>query len=293
MAKIKNNQSYNNGPIKRVSPLKPGLRGAKNWTASKVRAASHSKKSFLQFCMGVLAVFLAITIVALWLGGFWPQIIQNSKIYKQNRLMDLGFVVERVDVMGEGRLNEQDVLRAVNIRPGDYFFGVDLKQAQRRTESLPWVERAVVRRLWPNRIVVQLVEAQPYALWQKEGKLALINDVGDVISPVFDASSVPQGLIHVVGEGAHREVAGLEDSLKEWPDIQRRVRSAIYVSERRWDLILEGDVKVKLPSQKVDTALSNLSSLQSETQILDRKVSAIDLRLSDRISIHPLESEQA
>lgn len=293
MAKVKKNQSYNSGPVSRVSPLKPGLRGAKNWTASKVRAAGHSKKSFLQFCAGVVGVFLAITIVALWLGGFWPQIIQNSKIFKQNRLMDIGFVVERVDVMGEGRLNEQDVLRAVNIRPGDYFFGVDLKEAQTRTESLPWVDRAVVRRLWPNRIVVQLVEAQPYALWQKEGQLALVNETGDIIAPVTEASALPNGLLHVVGEGAEREAATLEASLSAWPDIRQRIHSAVYVSQQRWDLVLEGNVKVKLPREGVDLALSNLSNLQRQTQILDRTVSAIDLRLKDRISVRPAEPEQA
>lgn len=293
MAKIKKNQSYNNGSVQRVSPLKPGLRGAKNWTASKVRAAGHSKKSFLQFCSGVFAVFLAITVIALWLGGFWPQIIQNGKIYKQNRLMDMGFVVQRVDVMGEGRLNEQDVLRAVNIRPGDYFFGVDLEQAQTRTESLPWVDRAVVRRLWPNRIVVQLVESKPYALWQKEGQLALVNETGVVIAPVVETASLPSGLLHVVGEGAEREVALLEASLKAWPDIRNKINSAVYVSEKRWDLILDGDVTIKLPKERVDVALASLSNLQAQTQVLDRKISAIDLRISDRISIRPMDPEQA
>ncbi len=293
MAKIKSNPSYKNGPVTRVSPLKPGLRGAKNWTASKVRAAGHSKKSFIQFCLGVLAVFLAITVFALWLGGFWPQIIQNGQIYKQNRLMDMGFVVERVDVMGEGRLNEQDVLRAVNIRPGDYFFGVDLKEAQIRTESLPWVDRAVVRRLWPNRIVVQLVENQPYAIWQKEGQLALVDYAGEVIAPVLSGTVLPRDLLHVVGKGAETNVASLEAALSEWPDIRPRITSAVYVSEQRWDIILEGKVTVKLPREGLSGALKNLNDLHAHTKLLDRTVSAIDLRLADRISIRPSEPQRA
>lgn len=293
MAQMKRNSSYSKGPLQRVSPLKPGLRKAQVWGAAKVRAAQHSKKSFLRFCGGVLAVFLAVTALALWMGGFWPQLIENGKLYKQHRLMAMGFVVSRVDVMGEGRLNEQDVLRAINIRPGDYFFGVDLEAAQRRTESLPWVDRAVVRRLWPNRIVVQLVENQPYALWQNEGQFSLVDATGEVIAPVSSETILPEDLLQVVGKGASAEAETLEASLALWPGLRARTTSAVYVSERRWDLIIEGGIKVKLPASDVDVALSNLADLQARSQILDRRVSEIDMRLSDRVSIRPPDPKQS
>ena len=247
----------------------------------------------MQFCGGVLAVLLAVTALALWMGGFWPQLINNGKLYKQHRLMAMGFVVSRVDVMGEGRLNEQDVLRAVNIRPGDYFFGVDLEAAQRRTESLPWVDRAVVRRLWPNRIVVQLVENQPYALWQNEGEFSLVNATGEIIAPVSSETVIPDDLLQVVGKGASIEAEALEKTLALWPALRSRTTSAIYVSETRWDLMIDGDVKVKLPATNVKKALAHLSDLQAKSRILDRTVSEIDLRLPDRITVRPTETKQA
>lgn len=293
MAKVKKASSYKKGGVQRVSSLKPGLRGAQAWTASKVRAAGHSQRSFLQFCGGIFAVCVAITVLALWLGGFWPQIIQNGKNFKQNRLMDMGFVVSRVDVMGEGRLNEQDVLRAVNVRPGDYFFGVDLKEAQRRTESLPWVDRAVIRRLWPDRIVVQLVENQPYAVWQNQGQLALINQEGDIIAAVTQDVSIPSGLLHVVGEGAAENASVLRSQLNAWEGLNNRLTSAVFVSGKRWNIVLDNAVTVKLPAENVRGALAKLAELQKKTQILERAVSEIDLRLKDRISILPIVPEQA
>lgn len=293
MAQMKRNSSYSKGPLQRVSPLKPGLRKAQIWGAAQVRAAQHSKKSFFRFCGGVLAVFIAVTALALWMGGFWPQLIENGKLYKQHRLMDMGFVVSRVDVMGEGRLNEQDVLRAVNIRPGDYFFGVDLVAAQQRTESLPWVDRAVVRRLWPNRIVVQLVENQPYALWQNKGQFSLVNVSGEVIAPVSHDTVIPADILQVVGKGASVEAETLEAALALQPGVRERITSAVYVSEHRWDLMVEGKIKVKLPASNVADALAHLADLQARSQILDRKVSEIDLRLSDRITLRPTDPKQA
>ncbi|HLL11985.1 MAG TPA: cell division protein FtsQ/DivIB [Rubrivivax sp.] len=45
------------------------------------------------------------------------------------------------------------------------FFSVDLQQGQRAFESVPWVRRAVVRRVWPDRLAVSLEEHRAAALW--------------------------------------------------------------------------------------------------------------------------------
>ena len=38
-------------------------------------------------------------------------------------MISMGFVIERVDVMGEGRLHEADVRKALGVYAGDYLFG--------------------------------------------------------------------------------------------------------------------------------------------------------------------------
>jgi cell division protein FtsQ len=57
--------------------------------------------------------------------------------------------------------------------------------------------------------------------------------------------------------------------------------------------MISGGIKVKLPAGDVDKALSELADLQARSQILDRVVSEIDLRLPDRISIRPSDPKQS
>ena len=45
------------------------------------------------------------------------------------------------------------------------FFGVDLDGAQSQVERLPWVERAEVRKKWPNVLEVAITEDPPLARW--------------------------------------------------------------------------------------------------------------------------------
>ncbi len=284
MAAVNKRQSKFTGMM-RVSPLKPGLRGSQNWMAAQMRAAKHSPKAFMRFVMKIVGTFLFLIFIGLWLGGYLPAIRANLNTMKVERLMAAGFVVEQVDVMGEGRLNERDIRMAARIQRGSYFFGVDLDAARDRTESLPWVERAVVRRLWPNRIVVQVVETTPYALWQNEGELYLLADSGEPIVPVSQAASIPAGLKTYVGAHAPLHAQAIEAAIEPHSEIWSRVESLVRFPSGRWDMHMRNQTVVKLPVEQVGAALNRLALLDRETFILSRDVEAIDLRLSDRIGL--------
>jgi cell division protein FtsQ len=261
--------------------------------AAQVRAARHSPKALFRFTLKIVGTFLFLIFIGLWLGGYLPKVREGVNNWKIDRLMAAGFVVEQVDVMGEGRLNERDIRLAAQIRTGSYFFGVDLDAARNRTESLPWVDRAVVRRLWPNRIVVQVVETTPYALWQNEGQLHLLSDAGVPIVPVEQAASVPSGLKTYVGPNAPQEARAIEAQLAPHHELWSRVESLVQFPSGRWDLHLSDNMIVHLPEAGVDTAVSRLVGLDRETFILSRDVQAIDLRLNDRIGLTPRADETA
>jgi cell division protein FtsQ len=61
------------------------------------------------------------------------------------------------------------------------FFSTDLKADQRAFESVPWVRRAVVQRVWPNRLLVRLEEHRPVAVWSRpDSDDRLVNAQGEV-----------------------------------------------------------------------------------------------------------------
>ena len=218
--------------------------------------------------------------------------MQAGGDFKRNRPMAMGFVIERVDVMGEGRLREEDVRRALGVYAGDYLFGIDMDGAQKRVESLSWVDRAVVRRLWPDRIVVQIIERQPYALWQYQGEIKVVDAKGTAITDANAAQFTQLTLF--VGQAAGEQAASLGQMMGEFPQIAPRVESFIHVNDSRWDIILDdGAVRVMLPELNMRKALRQLQSLQTQTQILDRTIETIDMRLPDRLTLSPASPERA
>jgi hypothetical protein len=59
------------------------------------------------------------------------------------------------------------------------FFTVDLNEVRAAVVAVPWVRRAMVRRIWPDRLVVAIEEHRPLALW---GDGHVVNTFGELYS---------------------------------------------------------------------------------------------------------------
>ena len=97
------------------------------------------------------------------------------------------FAFRGVRVEGDVARNSVSTIRA-NALPklAGGFFTMDLAQARRAFEAVPWVRQAVVRREWPAQLAVRLEEYRAVALWEGADGSAtrLVSSFGEV----FDAN---------------------------------------------------------------------------------------------------------
>ena len=92
------------------------------------------------------------------------------------------FALRGIRIEGDVTRNSVSTIRA-NAAPqlAGNFFTLDLGVGRHAFESVPWVRRAIVNRVWPNRLEVRLEEHRPVALWAIEGAgEKLVNSFGEV-----------------------------------------------------------------------------------------------------------------
>ncbi len=62
----------------------------------------------------------------------------------------------------------------------DGFWGVDLTRVKVAAKSLPWVESVQITRIWPDTLMLGIVEQRPYVRWGTQG---LLNERGEQFVP--------------------------------------------------------------------------------------------------------------
>ncbi|MBO0741319.1 MAG: FtsQ-type POTRA domain-containing protein [Hyphomicrobiaceae bacterium] len=171
------------------------------------------------------------------------------------RLIELaGFGLTQVSVTGHRYTLDSDIFDAIGFENAHTMLAFDTRAAQDRLERLPWVERASIERVLPDRLEVRIYERSPSAVWRRNGRTFLIDPSGRVLAAV--PPDVMPALPRVAGEGAAAKAAGLHALLAEHPQLMARVEVAERVGQRRWVLRLVDGGSVQLPAYGAREAIA-------------------------------------
>ena len=235
---------------------------------------------------GVFVISLAGCGLAVWqasAAGLVSRIVSVVDAAFDHAMVSSGLAVRGVLVEGRRRTARVALLEAVSIQTGESILGVNLDITRARVAKLAWVKSVRIDRRLPDTIFIHLIEREPLALWQREGELSLIDRDGEVIPDhrLEDFQDLPI----VIGKNAPSQTGGILKLLAGEPDLSRRVRALTWVGERRWDVRLDGRIKVQLPEVDPRAAWSQLARLEREHGVLRRDVVAIDMRLRDQLVV--------
>ena len=139
--------------------------------------------------LNIVAGFLAgIALLALAGGGF--ALLWRSSL----------FPVSAIEVRGTlAKTAAEDVRAAARGRISGNFFALSPAEVRAGVERLPWVRRASVRRVWPDRLEIALEEHVALARW---GDDSLVNTHGERFA------GAQEGLPRFIAPpGTEREVA--------------------------------------------------------------------------------------
>jgi len=229
--------------------------------------------------LALTAGFLAFTVIAgLFVGGAVGRTIRGTENGFQALVVDAGFGISSVQLSGNRRTPQKTVVAALDIQPGQASFSFDVHAARARLMQLPWVAQAQVRRRYPDMIAVRVTEKHPFALWDSQDGLYVIERSGAPIA-LTDGAEFAR-LPRFIGD-APEGGAELVAAIATHRAVHARVFAMQRVSGRRWNLILDDKVIVELPEEGWQKQLDVLEHLLVDTGVLERDITEIDLRARD------------
>jgi cell division protein FtsQ len=100
-------------------------------------------------------------------------------------LEDPLFRVREVEVEGSRKVPRETILSLIELEGMPNLFTLRLREVAKRLELHPWIEQVKMRKVFPNKIWIQIEERKPIAILQLE-ELYYIDTKGVIFSPVGD-----------------------------------------------------------------------------------------------------------
>jgi cell division protein FtsQ len=228
----------------------------------------------------------ALTIVVLVIAVF-AVLYFGGTIHRANAAMgravdtviaDAGFDISTVPLSGVRYADPAEISDRLGFRAGDSILGVDPQQARQNLLGLDWVADASVSVRYPDSVAVHIVEKTPFALWQSDHGLYAVDRDGKTIAIVEAAKFKHLPLFF--GDTPDN-ASDLVEAIETHRAVAARVKAMQRVSGRRWNLVLDDGVLVKLPETDWAEELKTLERLIVDNGVLERDIAEIDLRSHD------------
>lgn len=191
------------------------------------------------------------------------------------------FAIKRVQFVGDiVEVNPAHLEAVVREALRGTFFTLNLNEAQRAFAQVPWVREAHVRRQWPDRLEISIVEHQALARWNDTD---LVDTTGEVFRADYDdelpAFSGPEGSAAEVAAQFARFRAALQP--------MKLAPREVHLSPRRaWKLALDNGVTIELGREDAAERLGRFVAFYPRTVArLPRPVEAVDLRYRNGFAV--------
>ena len=183
------------------------------------------------------------------------------------------------------------------IMPLDFpvsYFDLDIKYLHKVLNDIPAVASAAIKVTVSGVLQIDISERTPAFIWRKDDVISVIDEKGKFIRLATSRLDYPE-LPLVIGEAANLSIADISSLMEDNQYFLDQVRAFVRVGERRWDLVLDNNLRIMLPQTEFLAAFDRLMLMNHTGSLFSNQLSTIDMRLVERptvrvgaVSVNPL-----
>ena len=173
------------------------------------------------------------------------------------------------------------------IMPLDFplsYFDLDIKYLHKVLNDIPAVASAAIKVTVSGVLQINISERIPAFIWRKDDVISVIDEKGEFIRLATSRLDYPE-LPLVIGEAANLSIADISSLMEDNQYFLDQVRAFVRVGERRWDLVLDNNLRIMLPQAEFLAAFDRLMLMSESGSLFSNQLSSIDMRLVERPTV--------
>ena len=199
----------------------------------------------------LLMLIFSFVFFLLFYKGYFSIITDKiNYFYKQHINIINTDICNRLVINGIKYSNYSKIQNYIN----DYCNNDSVSIEQLRNNILKdyWIKDLYIQKQFPHTLKINIIEYNPFAILTKNNQhYELIDEYGNTINiPQEDIINFSYLLV-VVGDNVKQEMNNVFNLLSIYYNVTRELLKIERIGNRRWNLILKGNILVKMPEEGV------------------------------------------
>jgi len=189
---------------------------------------------------------------------------------------------------GNTHLSDDELKGMTGLAGGENLLTMSGKTVFQKLIRSPWIRSAEVRKELPDKLHIQVREAEPFALLDLKGRLFIVDDRGSMLEELRGS---PMPFLPVIAGDPYREKEAFSDAIS----LVRAMKAAGLPSRKDHIEIIAHNapelttnldgVIVKIGTGDYSEKLARLKELEEEIRTRNIPVDYIDLRFSNKVVV--------
>jgi len=245
-----------------------------------VRISTLPVSASLMKSLTVTFLVLSFIFISVW--GYIKITDPTTLPIKNVRALgDFSFVTEKMLHTALSKGVDKDN-NSIDIFDNKGFFSIDVELIKKRVEEMPWIKQASVQRVWPDALVVDVVEHKAVAYWGKQG---LVSESGQIFYPNKETYPNDLPIFIASTELIDNCLHYFNDASEMFASINLKVLKVTFSSRQALTLTLYNGVELNLGRQNKLYRLQRFVQVYSTLSERMSLIKSIDMRYTNGFSV--------
>ncbi len=220
-----------------------------------------------------------------------PVVLIMTALYMVSGITKTMFQIRSVVITGNEHLTDEELKSMAGLSADENLLSISGKKISLKMMESPWMRSVVVRKEFPDRLLINVREAEPFALLDMKGKLFIVDDRGVMLEELKDIAIpfLPVILSNPYKEKeAFLEAITLVKAIKNTGLISRKEHIEIISHKPQEMSVNLGGIVVKIGEGEYEDKLARLLDIEEEIKKRNIAVDYIDLRFANRVLVSPV-----
>jgi cell division septal protein FtsQ len=153
-----------------------------------------------------LVILVTIVVLTGGLGFFFYEALGQSSFFQ----------IVDIEIKGGQRLSKEELLELSGVDVQSNLVKISSGQVRGLLEGHRWIERAVITKKWPDRLIILVKERKPVAIINLDDGLHYVDRAANIFASVEPTADIDYPVITGLAGDGHllpAEASGLEDAL--------------------------------------------------------------------------------
>lgn len=201
------------------------------------------------------------------------------------------FPIRDVVFMGNKHIIDIELRSLAGVKPGDSLFALSARTVSDRLARSPWIKSVSIRKVYPDKILIKVNEAAPFAILQMKGNTFLIDENGSTLDKIDD--TVPFLPVIAADPARNREsfaeALNLTRIIREKGIAAERGRVEVIADKGPEDMaIVIDNLVIKIGSGEYKQKLERFFYIEKEIEKRAIAVDYVDLRFTNKVIVKPI-----